>query len=329
MAAATKLAKISIITPSYTMDRFKDITELLDSIQAQNYKNIETIIVAERSPELAESIKNYTQRKGYSNTIVLFNQGEWGLSSARNLGIGQASGEIIAFVDDDALLLPGWAEETARAYAEDSSIIGFTGPILPLWEDEVMNWFPREFYWIFSCTYWDWTEPTEVRNGYGTNVSFRRKAFDQYGLFKTNLGIKGYGKSGWQGLGGEETEFSLRVKRQTAERIVYHPNIKVKHKIYRYRFSNSFIRKRAYWEGQAKAMFNKLYRSGDEEILSTEHELLHRIFSKLIPSSTKLLFSQPKIALRQLWVTKLVLVCVAAGYLNYNLRNLRPARRYN
>ena len=329
MTAATELTRISIITPCYTMDRLKDITELLDSIQAQSYKNIETIIVAERSPELEESVRNYAQEKDYPNVLVLYNQGEWGISSARNLGIKEASGEIIAFVDDDALLFPGWAEETARAYAEDSSIIGLTGPILPLWEDEAMNWFPREFYWIFSCTYWDWTEPTEVRNGYGTNVSFRRKAFDQCGLFKTNLGIKGYGKSGWQGLGGEETEFSIRVKRQTGERIVYHPNIKVKHKIYRYRFSSSFIRKRAYWEGQAKAMFNKLYRSDHERILSTEHELLQRIFCKLIPSSIKLLFSQPKIALRQLLVTKLVLTCVAAGYLNYNLRNLRPIRRYS
>ena len=322
MISASNLPKILIITTSYTIDRFKDITELLDSIQAQSYRNIETVIVAERSAELAESIGNYAHEKNYPNVSVLFNQGEWGLSSARNLGIGQTSGEVIAFVDDDALLFSDWAEETAKTYAEDSSIIGLTGPILPLWEDKSMAWFPREFYWIFSCTYWDWTQPTEVRNGYGTNISFRREAFDQCGLFKTNLGVKGYGKGGWQGLGGEETEFSLRVKRQTHKRIVYHPNIKVKHKVYRYRLSNSFIGKRAYWEGNAKAMFNKLYCSDSEQILSTEHELLHRIFSRLIPNSLKLLFRQPKVALRQLRVTILVLACVAAGYLNYNLRSL-------
>jgi glucosyl-dolichyl phosphate glucuronosyltransferase len=329
MATAAELPMISIITPFYTMDRFKDITELLDSIQAQGYKNIETIFVAERLPELAESIRNYAQEKDYPNVRVFYNQGERGLSSARNLGIEQADGEIIAFVDDDALLLPGWAEETAKTYAADASIIGLTGPILPLWEDESTAWFPREFYWIFSCTYWDWTEPTEVRNGYGTNISFLREAFNRCGLFKTSLGIKGYGKGGWQGLGGEETEFSLRVRLQTGKRIVYHPHIKVKHRVYRYRLSNSFIRKRAYWEGYAKAIFNKLYRSNKgEEVLSTEHELLHRIFYRLIPNSFKLLFRQPGVAIRQLWLTKLVLACVAAGYLNYNLRNLRPIGRH-
>jgi len=323
MTSASNLPKISIITTSYTMDRFKDITELLDSIQAQSYRNIETIIVAERSPELVQKIKNYVQEKNYPNVLVLYNQGEWGLSSARNLGIKQASGEIIAFVDDDALLFPDWADETAKAYAGDDSIIGLTGPILPLWQDESMDWFPREFYWIFSCTYWNWTEPTEVRNGYGTNISFRREAFDHCGSFKTSLGVKGYGKGGWQGLGGEETEFSIRVKRQTGKRIIYHPNIKVKHKVYRYRFNSSFIRRRAYWEGCDKAMFSKLYRSDAKGVFSTEHELLHRIFSCLIPSSLKLLFSQPKVAQHQLWIAALVLACVAAGYLNYNLRNLR------
>jgi len=82
-----KLPKISIITTSYTMDRFKDITELLDSLQAQSYKTIETIIVAERSPELAENIRSYAQKKGYPNILALYKQAEWELSSVRNLGI--------------------------------------------------------------------------------------------------------------------------------------------------------------------------------------------------------------------------------------------------
>lgn len=317
------LPQISIITTSYTMDRFKDITELLDSIQAQSYKKFETIVVADKAPELAEKIRNHIHQRGYSDVLVLCNEGKRGLSSARNLGIGQASDEIIAFVDDDAILFPEWAEETAKAYAEDSSIIGLTGPILPLWEDESMAWFPKEFYWIFSCTYWDWTEPTEVRNGYGTNISFRKEAFDQCGYFKTNLGVIG----GWQGPGGEETEFSIRVKRQTHKRIVYHPDIKVKHKVYRYRLTNSFIRKRAYWEGYTKAMFTKIYRSDSEAVLSTEHELVRRIFSHLVPSSLKLLFSRPKVALHRLWVTISVLAYAAAGYLNYNLHNLRSSGR--
>lgn len=322
------LAKISIITPCYTKERLGDITELLDSVQAQTYDNIEMLVVAERSPELASSIRGYVQEKGYSNIQVLYNQDEWGSYSARNLGIERAQGDILAFIDDDALLFPDWAEETARNYAEDDSVIGLTGPILPLWEDDSMAWFPKELYWIFSCTYWDWTEKTEVRNGYGTNISFRREAFERCGLFRSSLGVeKGWGKSDWQRPGAKETEFSLRVTQKTGKRVVYNPNIRVKHKVYRYRLTTGFVAKRAYWEGYAKALLNKRHHPSEKKVLSTEYSLLRRILFNLLPSSLSLLFKQPIIVLRRLWVTALVLVCVAGGYTSYTLRNLLAVRR--
>jgi GT2 family glycosyltransferase len=304
------------------MDRFHDITELLDSLQAQSYTNVETIIVTERLPELAENIKRYVESKNYLNVQVLYNKDEWGLSSSRNLGIRQASGQIIGFIDDDAFPLPNWAEETARAYAEDSTIIGLTGPILPLWEDESMTWFPKEFYWIFSCTDLDRANPIEVRNGYGTNISFQKEAFKLCGDFKTALGAKGGRESGAHELCGEDTEFSLRVRHQTHQRIVYHPSIKVMHKVYRYRFRTGFIRRRAYWEGCTKAAFNKAYRSANDAVLSTEYKLLYRILFKLIPGSLILLFKHPAIASRRLGVTVFVLSCVATGYFAYNASNL-------
>jgi len=330
VTAAVELPRISIITTSYTMERLADIKELLDSIHAQTYKNIEVLVVTERSQELTDSIGAYIARRGYPGMMVLYNKGERGLSAARNLGMKQASGDILAFVDDDAILLPGWAEETAKTYAEDSSIIGATGPILPQWERDSMAWFPREFYWIFSCTYWDWTEKTEVRNGYGTNISFRREAFDLCGLFRVGLGVKGHGKAGWQGPGGEETEFSLRARLKTGKRIVYSPEVKAKHKVYGYRLSTGFIAKRAYWEGYAKAMFQRLYRSDSQgqQVLSTEHELLRRIFSKLLPQALGRLFRQPTVALRQLWVTVMVLSCVAAGYISYQVYSIISALRH-
>lgn len=315
-------AKISIVVAFYTIDRLRDMFELLDSIQLQTYQNVETLIVTERLPGLADSIRGYIAEKSYPRMQVLYNEGERGISSARNLAIGQAKGDIIAFVDDDALLFPDWAEETAKTYAEDSSVIGVTGPILPLWEEESMNWFPREFYWIFSCTYWDMAAITEVRNGYGTNFSFRREAFNSE-LFRTSLGVKGQGQSGWMGPGAEEAELALRIKRKIGKRIIYNPKVRVKHRVYRYRLKARFITRRAYWEGHAKAMLNRWYSdAGSEAVLSTEYKLLRRILFRLLPKTLIRLFRQPVVALRQLWVVVMVLSCVAGGYLSYQLSSL-------
>jgi len=136
-----ELGKISIAIPCHESHRLKDVTELLDSIEAQTYKNIETIIVTEGSPELTQSIRAYISEKGYPNVQVLYNEAEPGSYPSRNLGIRQTTGEIIAFVDDDTLLFPGWAEEIAKTYGDDSLITGVTGPILPLWEQDSMTWF--------------------------------------------------------------------------------------------------------------------------------------------------------------------------------------------
>ncbi len=61
-------ARISIITPCYTAERFKDIVELLYSVQDQTYKNIDTLVVAERSPELADSIRKHIMDRDFTPT---------------------------------------------------------------------------------------------------------------------------------------------------------------------------------------------------------------------------------------------------------------------
>lgn len=318
---------ISIIVTSYTTKQLKDIMELLESIKAQSYPNIETIFVAERSRELYDLVK--AQEKNIPNLKVVFNDKKPGISAARNLGIEMSKGEIIAFIDDDAVLTRQWAEETAKAYAGSDSIIGLTGPIVPAWEDPSMAWFPREFYWIFACTYYDWTEPREVRNGYGTNISFKREAFDHGGLFPSYLGSERGSKAGQQKTTAEETDLSLRIKRKTGKRIIYDPKVVVNHKVHKFRLSRKYIWKRAYIEGCSKMLIRKTYKGKlkEEKLLKTEYDLLRRIFLRLFPDMLKGFLTSPINAWRRLSVTAIVLLAVATGYLSYLFRdtpNERP-----
>ena len=78
---------VSIIITSYTTDRLKDTLSLLESIKAQTYPKIETIFIAERSRELYNKLETYVRENGIPQTNVIFNDGEIGLSAARNLGI--------------------------------------------------------------------------------------------------------------------------------------------------------------------------------------------------------------------------------------------------
>jgi len=308
---------ISIIVTAYTKERLGDLTELLRSVREQTYKQIEVILVIERSKELEHEILEHIKVKNYSNVKVVFNPGPWGLSVARNLGIRHASGRVLAFIDDDALLCPNWAEETLCAY-ENSSVIGVTGPIEPLWESDTMKWFPREMYWIFSCTHNNWNEARVVRNGYGTNISFLKEAFELAGVFLPSLGAKGGGTKGKNEMGGEETEFSIRVKKITGKNIMYFPNVRVKHRVYFYRFTLRFIIKRAFWEGYSKAYFRHNFNP-DGNVLSTEFNLLGQIMLRF-PSRILKLFVRPLDSFKENGVIAIVLLCVGYGFLKGELK---------
>ena len=162
---------LSIVITAYTAERLNDIYELLNSIKEQTHPHTETLFVVERSKDLMKKIYSYGIENNIPNLKVLHNDGEPGLSAARNVGIKQASGDIMAFVDDDVLLQPDWAKNMVKAF-DDDAVIGVTGPAIPLWEDTSMDWFPKEFYWITSCTAWDAEDRVkEVRKAWGINIS--------------------------------------------------------------------------------------------------------------------------------------------------------------
>ena len=309
---------LSIVITSYTVERLNDIYELLDSIKAQTYPNIETIFVAERSRELYDQIKAYANENGILNIKVIFNEGEQGASAARNLGMKEAQGEIIGFIDDDALLFPEWGEELVKTY-EDSSIVGVTGPIFPLSKDESIDWFPTEFDWIFGCAQWlDCIEMREVRNVNGTNASFRRNALNIAGPYSVVLGPPKSERGEWSAL-GEEAELSLRVRRKTGKRIVYNPKIRVYHKVSSNKLKLGFISQRAYQVGGTRRMLKTLdtSTSASKDLLNTEHQLLKRIITKLFPAILRGFFNNPIIAWRKLRVTIIALTFVTLGYYSY------------
>ena len=318
-----KVPLLSIVITSYTTERLGDIFELLDSVKGQAYRNIETIFVAERSKTLYDQIEAYAKQKAISNLKVIFNDGELGLSAARNLGIKHAEGDIISFVDDDTLLSPDWAEEMVKTY-NDKSIIGVTGPALPLWEDESLSWLPEELYWIIGCTAWSsWNDTRAVRNAWGMNMSLRKEAFEKCGLFLNEFGFH-------KGPMAEDNEFSLRVRTQTGKRIIYCPTVRLWHRVHKYRLSQQFIKERAYWIGYSRHMLKKLYPQAEVtrgDLLSQEHQLLKRIFTRLFPNIAKTFLTNPVIAWRKLWLSVTVLTFVTLGYYSHLLPTSLNRRR--
>jgi glycosyltransferase involved in cell wall biosynthesis len=94
------LPLVSAIIPTY--NRAHTIGEAVDSILAQTYPNIEVIVVDDGSKD--NTLEHL--RTTYGDRIRVFSQANAGPAAARNRGIAEARGELIAFLDSDDIWLP-------------------------------------------------------------------------------------------------------------------------------------------------------------------------------------------------------------------------------
>lgn len=315
---------LSIVVTSYSMRRFKDLCNLFDSIREQTYQNIEIIFVADNSKKLAKKVEDYLKKHNFSRFKVILNEGKIGVNVCRNIGIMNSNGEIIGIVDDDVMLFPDWAEEMVKSYLKNDSVVGVTGPAIPLWEEpEKMSWFPKEFYFIWGCTVWDWNDEREIRNVGGMNCSYNKEALLKTGLYNPLLGPKGGGArlGKWNYVGAEEIDLSLRLKKVSGGKIIYNPKIQVYHKVRRQDFNLANVIKRCLHFGYTKGYVRKNFRDLDESILKMEREHLKYIFTYSYLKLWKEFFKNPITTLKKFTILPVGVVFTVLGYFIYFLKS--------
>jgi glycosyltransferase involved in cell wall biosynthesis len=170
-----KPAFVSVIVCTY--NRAQYLERCLDSLIKQKYPFFEIIVVNGPSNDDTERILNKYK------TIKIIQQGVLdGLSSARNLGIKAAKGDIIAFLDDDAIANDAWIKCLIEGYT-DILVGGVGGPVF----DITGNWYQFRNGYITKegnpsfNNYFDrdYNSPEGKCFNYlmGTNSSFRKSVY--------------------------------------------------------------------------------------------------------------------------------------------------------
>lgn len=261
--------EISVVVCAYSLERWRDLVEAVASLRRQSAPPAEVIVVIDHNDALLV-------RAGakLADVTVVPNRHGRGLSGARNSGIAAASGEIVAFLDDDAIADGDWLERLGVGYA-DPRVQGVGGAVVPRWAGRRPRWFPAEFGWVVGCSYVGQpVRPTPVRNLIGANMSYRRQAFQLAGGFR-----EGIGRVGRTPLGCEETELSIRVLALSPEhRVLYDPEARVEHRVPRSRQRVRYFLARCYAEGLSKALVTRL--AGTERGLSAERAYTFRVLPR-------------------------------------------------
>lgn len=110
---------ISIIVPVYKVEPY--LRQCVDSILNQTYRNIEVLLIDDGSPDKCGEICDEYARK--DNRVRVFHTENQGLSAARNIGISEAKGKYIGFVDSDDWIEPDMYEVLLKRMQETGADI--------------------------------------------------------------------------------------------------------------------------------------------------------------------------------------------------------------
>jgi len=218
---------ISVILCTY--NRSESLKRALDSVAKSVFPQAidwEVLIVDNNSNDrTSEVVQEFSLR--YPGRFRYSFEPRPGKSHALNRGILEASGSLLAFMDDDVVVEPTWLHNLT-AVLRDSNCAGVGGRILPQWTGPPPHWLPtHERYGLAPLAMFDLGLESGPLNEppFGTNMAFRRDVFQRYTGFRVDLGPRPGSE-----IRNEDTEFGQRLL-NAGEQLLYEPSAVVHHEV--------------------------------------------------------------------------------------------------
>lgn len=235
-----------------THNRCESLTTALESIAASTLPSSvewEVVVVDNNSSDRTRDVvEDFCAR--YPGCFRYLFESQQGLSYARNAGIREARGKILAFTDDDLTVEPTWLLNLT-AGLHDTAWAGVGGRILPLHAFSCPRWLSLKGPYSMGgiLTLFDLgDQPRELRKEvpYGANMAFRKEMFEKYGGFRTDLGRRPGSM-----MSNEDTEFGRRLLAR-GERLRYEPTAVVHHAVPENRLKQEYFL--AFWFNYGRAL---------------------------------------------------------------------------
>jgi GT2 family glycosyltransferase len=264
-------ATVTVVVCTASHERLALLRQCVDSLLGGTRRAEEIIVVVDHNPSLKTQLASTLPA-----AIHVLETDRKGISEARNVGLGAAHSDIVAFVDDDAVVERTWLERLVAAFEREPVLIGAGGEIVPRWDGDG-EWLPDELLWAVGCTYRGHRQtPGPIRNPIGCNMAFRRDSLLDVGGFAGE-----FGKLGNTLLTCDETEVCLRLAARFGEnRIQYVPGARVVHHLATARLTPRALARRAISEGLSKARLRRRYPAG---ALSNETAYVRQLLLRTVP----------------------------------------------
>ncbi|MDB9340134.1 glycosyltransferase [Nodularia spumigena] len=263
--------QISAIICTHNRDTY--LGAAIDSLLAQDFPaDFEVVVVDNGSSDRTREVVE--QRLGNPRVKYVF-EPTIGLSVARNTGARVASGEILAYLDDDAVASVSWLQVLSAAYEHNSQLAIAGGKVTLLWPPNIEppHWLSPGLagnlgaYDLGDRMIYIQQPGLTPR---GLNYSLRRSFLEEIGGFDPHLG-----RVGKNLLSNEElqmTEFAL----QRGWQVAYLPQALVAHNVAPERLKRSWFLNRGWWQGISECYREQLADQADMGQLQRGSERLLR-----------------------------------------------------
>ncbi len=243
------MATTSVVVCSYTMSRWESLCATLEGLGRQSRPPEEILVVSDHNPELSEALASIGVGR------VLLHTGEHGCAGARNHGLEEAKGELVVFLDDDAIPERDWLELLVAPLEESPSVVATGGWVVPD-GGNVAAWYPRELYWVFGCSWAGLEARQTLRNPIGASMAWRRSVLSKVGGFNVAIG---HADNPGRAIGGcEETLAAIRSTQLTGGTIMHARDAVVHHYVGPERVSFAYLLRRGWGEGMSKSVVRRV-----------------------------------------------------------------------
>lgn len=234
----------------------------IEALLAQDWPRdrLEIVVADNGSTDSTEAVvRAATSRAGIA-AVRYLKIDQPGKSFAVNAAIGEASGSLLAFTDDDVRPDPSWIQQIVGAF-EDPAVDFIAGRILPIWEAPPPSWLSPALYGVLAVPDNGLTriaidgDANQHVMPIGANMAVRADVIRRVGGLRTDLGkLDGTLRT------GEDHELFLRLLHNGC-RGVYEPAAVVRHWVPRDRLHRRYFRAWLYQNGRDVAKLQQAYPS--------------------------------------------------------------------
>lgn len=193
--------QISVVIPTAHRERYLD--DALRDLDAQDFpvEAYEVVVVDDAEEPTSREVVERVAAGARARIRYVRRNGPRGINAARNTGVRQSTGEVVAFVDDDCRFDPGWLAALAEGVRRAPRAECFGGPIRAALEPGHPRCCGRDEFPITVLDHGPVDRYVDLV--FGANFAVRRAAFDRIGMFDETFTT----------YGGDEIDWILRLRR--------------------------------------------------------------------------------------------------------------------